>query len=308
MDVRVTHKNGESFTLEEYGITAKDFIVSSIEILTDYGTVDGRHGTVDRGSIYGSRTITVPFIMHSKDLHDFALRRDKIFDLVLSTRSFYIQEMRRVNYLSYDFAQLGEGAKQSEGTENKLIGGKRYLVRLQNVFEIEQMFTYGFGELVFETTDLPYAESLGTTQDIHNNGINADDGLWGFGMGLEAVDESLIYTHNATVNKPFFIYNAGDVSIHPFEQKFKMTISNVRGSTERFQITNHTNGSRARINVPLRSTDVVVYDGPNVTRNKLTFLRDTRKDFIELSPGWNNFRIYYCDSATISFDFPFYYL
>jgi|SRR5690606_27881154 len=293
MDVEIIKKDGTSFLLSDYDIIVRDFRVQSPEILPVYGDIDGRSGTVDYGATLGRREIVVPFYLDANDLHDVALLRDKLFELVIDVNPFYVRELRRVVY------QTGD---------NKYVGGKRYRVRISNTFDVEQMFTYGFGELVFETTDLPYAESLGTTQDIHKNGINADDDLWGFGMGLEAVDESLIYTHNATVNKPFFIYNAGNVSIHPFEQELKITISNVRGSTERFQITNLTNGSRARINVPLRSTDVVVYDGPNVTRNKLSFLRDTRKDFIELSPGWNNFRIYYCDSATISFDFPFYYL
>src|SRR5699024_5014011 len=243
-------------------------------------------------------------------IYGVALSRDELFGLVTNTEPFYVREMRRIKehpgYICDDPSD--DRVYKVNDYDNLFVGGKRYKVRLASSFDIEQVYRYGFGELVFETTDLPFAESIGTTLDIEGNGINADDGLWGFGMGLEAVDESLIYTHNAAVNEPFSIYNAGNVSIHPFEQKLKMAISNVRGSTDLFQITNHTNGSRARINVPLQSADVVVYDGPNVTRNELTFLRDTRKDFIELSPGWNNFQIYYCDSATISFDFPFYYL
>lgn len=277
----IQRKDGTMYDLLDAGIRTRNVLISSSTPIHHFEEVEGGNGVIDYGTTYGPREITCYYRAQSSSITGFSLLRDEIFNLFRTEESFYLIEKRE--------------------------RGKRWLVKVVNPFAIPQRNVYGDFEVEFIGIR-GVSESIGTTQDIHNNGINADDGLWGFGMGLEAVDESLIYTHNATVNKPFFIYNAGDVSIHPFEQKFKMTISNVRGSTERFQITNHTNGSRARINVPLRSTDVVVYDGPNVTRNKLTFLRDTRKDFIELSPGWNNFRIYYCDSATISFDFPFYYL
>src|SRR5699024_11665165 len=38
------------------------------------------------------------------------------------------------------------------------------------------------------------------------SGINSDDELWGFGMGLIADDDSLIYTHTGTT---FKIFNPG---------------------------------------------------------------------------------------------------
>lgn len=293
MDVEIIKKDGTSFLLSDYDIIVRDFRVQSPEILPVYGDIDGRSGTVNYGATLGRREIVVPFYLDANDLHDVALLRDKLFELVIDVNPFYVRELRR------DVYQTGD---------NKYVGGKRYKVRISNTFDVEQMFTYGFGELVFETTDLPYAESLGTTQDIHNKGINADDELWGFGMGLQVTEDTLKYTYNASSSSPFRVFNAGNVPVHPFEQDFKMTILNVQGSTEMFQITNLTNGSRSRITVPLSTTDVVVYDGPNVTRNGLAFLGDTRKDFIELSPGWNNFRIYYCESADIEFDFRFYYL
>lgn len=308
MDLQINKKNGESFNFEQYGIIVKDFTVSSIPLNPVYGEVEGANGTVDYGATYDTRTITVPFEIKAHDLMDYPLLRDKLFSLSLSTESFYIREMRRLKKLAYKFVDVSEPAKMDSETDNKLVGGKRYLVRTRSLTDLEQVEEYGEGELILETTELPFAESIGTSQDIERNGIDAQSKLWGFGMGLITDDDSLIYTHDAVVDKRFKIYNAGNVAIHPFEQDFKMTISNVQGSDEMFQITNHTNSSRSRITKALKSSDVVVYDGPNVTINDLQALRDTRKDFIELVPGWNEFEIYYCDSATIEFDFPFYYL
>ena len=309
MDVEISKMDGTKTKLFEIGVEVRDFIVSSIELRPIYSAIEGRSGHVNMGADYGSRTITVPFYFKAGDLHGVALSRDELFGLVTNTEPFYVREMRRIKehpgYICDDPSD--DRVYKVNDYDNLFVGGKRYKVRLASSFDIEQMYRYGFGELVFETTDLPFAESIGTTADIQRDGLSAESKLWGFGMGLESIDESLIYKHNAVEGEHFRVFNAGNVHIHPFEQDLKMTISNVEGSTEHFQITNHTNGSRARINVPLEESDQVIYNGPKVTRNGLEFLRDTRKDFVELSPGWNEFEIFYCDSAIIEFDFPFYY-
>src|SRR5699024_5745187 len=100
--------------------------------------------------------------------------------------------------------------------ENRLVNGKRYLVRLSNQFNLEQTNVWGEGELVFETTQLPYSESIGTTKDIDTYGIDTQPELWGFGMGLLDEDD-LKYNHTVTSNNNIDIYNAGNVTIHPFE-------------------------------------------------------------------------------------------
>lgn len=293
MDVMITKMNGDSFKLSDYNIIVRDFVVGSIPVEGIYGTGEGRSGTINYGASYGTRTIEIPLYFKSGDYHGFVLTRDKLFEITTSKEPVYIREMRRVEH-------------QTGG--NKFVGGKRYLVRIVGEYSIEQMYRIGFGSLTFETVDLPFAESVGTSMGIHRNGANSGDGLWGFGMGLSSEDDTFIYKHEAVAGQRFRIFNAGSVPIHPFEQQLKITISNVVGSTEMFQVTNYINASRSRVNVPLSPSDVVEYDGANVTRNKLAFLRDTRKDFISLEPGWNEFEIFYCDSATIEFDFRYYYM
>src|SRR5699024_11283961 len=109
---------------------------------------NGSDGLIDRGIELGRREIVVPFFIDAEDLHGIATLRDKLFDLVIDKRPFYVRELRRNTY------QTGS---------NKFIEEKRYKVRISDAFDIEQEFTYGFGELVFETTDLPFAESVRTT-------------------------------------------------------------------------------------------------------------------------------------------------
>lgn len=105
----------------------------------------------------------------------------------------------------------------------------------------------------------------------------------------------------------FSTYNAGNVPIHPFEQELKITISQVRGSTDYLELRNNTNGTVFRVNEAVSSGQTIMLDGPNITSNGLQFLRNTNKQFIELNPGWNEFEISGADRATVEFTYRFYY-
>lgn len=304
IDIQINKPNGESFTFEQYGIIVKDFVVSSIPLDPVYEKPEGSDRRVDYGATYDARTIRVPFEARAHDLHDYPLLRDFLFEKILDKESFYIQEMRRAKKLAYAFVDTNEAPRMQEGTENKLMGGKRYLVRLQNTFDLEQMELDGEGELVFETTILPFAESIGTTQDIQRNGISANNELWGFGMGLIADDDSLKYTF---ASRSFKIYNAGNVPIHPFEQDLKITISDIQGSASFLQLRNNTNGSTFRVNDSSLNGKKVVINGPTVTINSLQEFRKTNRKYVELEPGWNDFTLTGASIAKVSFDFPFYY-
>lgn len=302
MDAEITKKDGRSFTFEEYGIMVKDFLVSSIPVDGNYGSVEGSDRLIDYGATYGQRLITIPFVLRAYDLMDFPLLRDVLFGLVLEKESFYIREMRRIKKLAYAFVDPTEPARMDPDTDNQFVGGKRYLVRLQNTFDLDQIEEDGEGELVFETTELPLAESIGTTQDIQRNGISANDKLWGFGMGLIADDDSLVYTHSGT---SFKLYNAGNVPVHPFEQYLKITIKDMLQPSDHIELRNKTTGDVFRVNE--MPTGEIVLDGPNITSNGLNFYRSTNGGFIEIAPGWNEFTLSGVATATVEFDFRFYY-
>lgn len=311
MDLEITKKDGTSFLLSDYGIYIDDFNVGSIPIESNYGTPEGSNRRIDYGAAHGVRNIRVPFHLKAHDLLDYPLLRDVLFSLVLDTESFFVRELRRPKFLTYDFVDVIEGALDDEGkrkwsddSKNVYVGGKRYLVRLQNTFDLEQIKHDGEGELTFETTELPYAQSIGTTQDIQQNGINADDELWGFGMGLIADDESLIYTHTGT---SFRIYNAGNVEIHPYEQDLKITIDNVQGSTGYLQLKNETTGDTFRTTEAVSNNQAIALDGPNVTSNGLQYYRKTNHRFITLDPGWNEFTVTGASSARVAVDARLYY-
>lgn len=286
MDVKVTKLDGEVFFLSDYNITAKDFLVSSIELNSEYGSVSGRSGVIDYGSEYGQRSIEVPFYFKSDGLSEYALLRDELYGKLNVRDSFYIEEMRRSEF------QTGE---------NKLIGGKRYLVRLSNVISPEQTFLYGEGSLEFETSELPFAESVGTSSELDGRDIDYNDEIWGFGMGLSLEEGATDYTHTSN---SFRIYNASNINIHPFEHDFKIEISGVSGAD--FELYNGTTGDSFIVTDTLKSTDVVTLEGPEVKINGLQALRKTNRKFIGLAKGWNVFKTN--RNAKVKFDVRFYYV
>ncbi|MEC5422131.1 phage tail family protein [Virgibacillus sp. C22-A2] len=268
MDILIT-KNNKTISLSEYGIVATDFNVSSIPLRPIYEELEGRSGTVDYGSTDGTREITVPFYFESHIVEDFSLIRDELFHLIGGKNSFFVTDPRQQS--------------------------KRYKVRLSNSFSIEQIYKVGQSELLFETTELPYAESINTTsegiEDYPYRGIPP------------VVMNELEYTHTGT---SFRIYNAGNVPIHPFQQELKITISEVEGSTNYLQLQNVTNGTPFRVNEGV-ANQTIVLDGPNITSNGLQYLRNTNKEFIELETGWNDFELTGATSAKVEFDFRLYF-
>lgn len=262
------------------GVRPLDIFISSINRKISRDEVEGINGYIYKGSTFETRNIEVSLMMTARDTRDYRLLRDDVFSFFNGNDYLYISE-------EYE-------------------SGKRYKFTVEESF-IPERFNQRISVVQFnlEMVNLPFAESIGTTQDIQNRGVNADDELWGFGMGLITDDEALKYTHTGT---SFRIYNAGNVPIHPFQQELKITISNVEGSTSFLELKNETNGTLFRVNEGVTNGKTVVLDGPNITSNGLQYLRKTNKQFIELVPGWNEFTVKGATSAKVSFDFRFYYL
>ena len=152
------------------------------------------------------------------------------------------------------------------------------------------------------TTDgLPFAESIGTTALIDENGVSVNDALWGYGMGIISNDESQQYTHTSGT---FRIYNAGNMLVHPFQQDLRIEISGVTGKN--FEMRNVTTGDVFKVMNELKSSDVVNLDGPEIKINGLQALRKTNRKYISLAPGWNEFRLN--RTAKTKFDFRYYYV
>src|SRR5699024_944134 len=172
----IVEKDGEKIKLSDLGIIVKDFVVSSVEFTDNHEEIGGVAGGVDNGVSIGRRSISVPIVFKSVDLLDYPLLRYKLFDIFYPSGYLYIQELRRAKNLAYKFVDFGQKAEYEDGTDNVLVGGKRYKVRIADSFNFEQFKTYGKAELNFVTVGLPFAESIYTTKELHDTKYNAEAG------------------------------------------------------------------------------------------------------------------------------------
>lgn len=257
------------------GVTPLDIFISSINKERETTRVEGVDGSVDYGSTFENREIELKLLMEARDTEDYRLLRNAVYAMFQKEDSFFVSE-------AYE-------------------QGKRYLISVDQSFIPERVPNnqrYAEATVICTKLGLPFAESIGTTFDIQNKGINANDNLWGYGMGLQSIDETLNYTHST---RSFEIYNAGNVPIHPFQQDLKISIL---GAGEGFQLRNRSTGDLFRLTDQIDGA--IAVDGANITDNGLPALRKTNRKFITLAPGWNNFT--QNGTARISFDFRFYYL
>ena len=190
MDVEIVKKNGSKFRLSDYGVV-KDFVVDSIDREVVRDSVDGRPGSLDYGVIDGDRSISVPFILKAKDLHDYAHLRDELYSLLGDSEPFYIREMRRPKTLQYDFVGFGQKPKWSSQTDNEYVNGRQYLVRLDSTISPSQKGIRGEVSLEFVTSGLPYAESTYTTLELHDSGYSATAEKYGLVDNID--DEKVKY-------------------------------------------------------------------------------------------------------------------
>lgn len=265
--------SGQKYVLEELGIMTRDFNPQSSSPVHNFENVENRHGTIDRGTVYGQRTINCSFYFKAVDMWDYALLRDEVFRLFDSREAFYIIDQRNP--------------------------GKRWLVKCNASYNIEQNWKYGFFEIDFVTVKLPFAESIGTTMDS----FDFDSELWQLGQGLVAEDTK--YVHNTT---SFRIYNAGDVLIDPKCMPLKIKY---KGKSNNLSIKNVTTGDLWNYTGSTTTErDVITLDGVRAYRNVLgSIFKNTNWGLITLKPGWNDFVLAGAtDGFRIDFDFRFYYL
>ena len=292
----IVERDGKKVKLSDLGVIVKDFIVSSVEFEEHHEDIEGMAGGVDNGVSIGRRSISVPITFESYDLLDFPLLRDKLFDLFHPSGYIYVQEMRRQKTLSYDFVDFGQKPKYEDGTENVLVGGKRYKVRIASPFDFEQFKTYGSTVLEFKTVGLPYSESVYTTKELNDSGYSALVEKYGLVDGINSDNTKYKFT-----DSNFSIWNAGNVTVGPETMYLKITATGTNGVLE---IRNKTTGDTFKVNAAFGG-DLVI-DGMSTQLNGVNVFRDTNKKFISLSSDKNDFEVI-GQFTDITIDFRFYY-
>lgn len=257
------------------GVTPLDIFISSIEKERNTEELEGSNKKIDYGATYKERDIELKLLLKAHDTQDYRLIRDAVYDMFSISDHLYIAEEYqpgKVFHVSVDSSYIPE----------------RYSENNQRFAEAEIECT---------TVELPFSRSIGTTKDIEERGLLYSDELWQYGMGLEYDKTAQKFTHQRL---EFSIYNAGNVSIHPFDQYLNIKLGNIgKGYT----LINETTGDKFEYTG--RVTGDFELDGPNMTMKGLQSFRDTNRKYITLAPGWNHFN--QNKAKEVSMDFKFYY-
>lgn len=262
--------DGTVLDLDDIGIETRDFNPSAPSPKHNYEEIEGGHGAIDLGTVYGPRQINCSFYIKAVDMWDYALFRDAVFKVFDSRQAFYIIDKRN--------------------------SGKQWLVKCNSDYEIDQQRIYGFFDIQFISSS-PFAESIGTTLSP----LDIDSSIWQVGQGLTT--EDLGYVHTTPT---FRIYNAGVIPIDPRRMPLLITF---KGASTNLKIRNKTTGDEWSYTGTTTANDTIRLDRVRSTKNSLSIFRDTNRKLISIESGWNDFEITGATSPfSISFDFRFYYL
>lgn len=264
-------KGNKTYDLSELRIKTLEFNVSSPNPIHHFENIEGRHGVIDQGTVFDAKPIDCSFYMKAVDAIDLILLRNEVFKLLMSSESFYIIDSREP--------------------------GKRYLVKTDGAFSIDQTARHGFFNVRFLSLK-GFAESVGRTLDD----FTLDSDLWQVGQGLLVEEEEIKYIHDTNY---FRIYNAGDIEIDP--RIHDLTIK-VKGETSFLAINNLTTGDMWQAWFSTTPNQTITLSGLKTDVGYMSMFSETNMELIRLAPGWNEFQISGAyEGFEIQFDFRFLY-
>lgn len=314
MDIEITRKDGAVFRLSDYGIVVKDVIIESIEIDDEYQNKDNAHGRLLLSSQYRKRKITVPAFFTVTKLNDVAAYRDVLYNLVTNTDSVYLRERRRKNFQNYPFIQPTKDDYQEFNDYNEpiypsdasnyevYVSGKRYEVKCTGVITPQQEGNKVTFDIEFETDELPFAESIGSSLDLETD---KNKSLWSYDMGIpfDINDPRRKYIFENTNGNSVNYF--GTVPNNQFNLYKKVTI--ILGENTKLFQWNLTHSEVMIIEgVNLKKGDKIVYDGIQTFRNGVPINDETNLAQPEFKYGWNDFEFNQVVKS-VQFDMKFYY-
>lgn len=314
MDLEIKKQNGQKYTLGDFGFVVDDVIIESMEIEDNYETKENTSGRILLSSQYRKRKINVKCHVNSTKLNDNARLRDEFYNLTNSTEEVWIRELRRSVPLNYRFIEPLEDDYQEiseynnlvldheEFNDNYYVNGKRYKVKNADVIVPEENGKKISFELVFETTEIPFAESIGTSLDLEKR---PDKELWSNDMLIpfDEQDGSRIYSFTNIWNNT--IYYHGTADNDQFNMYKKVTII-LGEDTENFTFTmTHSDVMTIR-NIKMKKGDKIEYDGVQTFKNGTPLSYEVSGSQPKFRHGWNEFE-FNQQVKSVKFDMKFYY-
>ncbi|EJE08142.1 phage tail domain-containing protein [Staphylococcus epidermidis] len=318
MDIEIKKKNGQRHTLNDFGFKVTNVTVESIEKETDYEKKENTSGRILLSSQYRKRTITVDCYVVSTKLNDNSRLRDEFYSLTNSNEPIHIRELRRTVPLNYRFVQPTEDDYQEIDeynvlvfnhepfNDNHYVNGRQYQVMCSDVVVPEENGRKINFSIKFETVELPFAESIGTSLELEKR---PDRELWSNDMLIPFDEEDARRKYSFTNVYNNSVYYHGNVPNDQFNLFKKVTVvlgKNVK-ATEIFKFTLGNSDVMTIEGANLKKGDKIVYDGVQTFRNGIPINDLASNAQPKFYPGWNNFE-FNQQVKSVTFDLKFYYL
>lgn len=318
MDIEIKKKDGQRYTLNDFGFKVTNVTVESIEKETDYEKKENTSGRILLSSQYRKRTITVDCYVVSTKLNDNSRLRDEFYSLTNSNEPIHIRELRRTVPLNYRFVQPTEDDYQEIDeynvlvfnhepfNDNHYVNGRQYQVMCSDVVVPEENGRKINFSIKFETVELPFAESIGTSLELEKR---PDRELWSNDMLIPFDEEDARRRYSFTNIYNNSVYYHGNVPNDQFNLFKKVTVvlgKNVK-ATEIFKFTLGNSDVMTIEGANLKKGDKIVYDGVQTFRNGIPINDLVSNAQPKFYPGWNNFE-FNQQVKSVTFDLKFYYL
>lgn len=179
MDALITSKDdSSSIKLSELGLQVYLFEESPVTVTHNTKSFEGRNGSIDYGGSHGSKTIKITSYFKAENITENELIQQSLNGILSSSESFYLTQLSSDDDM-YDFER--PGATDGELTDNENYPShKRFLVtRTDNnapEFQGKTGKLLSTWEFEFETTELPYGESVPENVDLNDMTIVPYDG------------------------------------------------------------------------------------------------------------------------------------
>ena len=302
LDVEI-NKNGQNHLVSNNSITGTSlevlsFMSSGIKKRSGSGTSEGRPGRINYYSEDEYRTISMTVEATAEDMQDIAHLRDAVNELF--DGEMFIREMR-IKDIKIEYERPGERTGELQLEAPEYVNGKQIKVTKVNSIEIDDATLKSVFTVEFETTELPYFESIYTSLEIHDSGYDATAEKYGL---VDNIDDEKVQYRFTSNN--FTVYNAGNVTVEPESMYLRIIASEVTSSNN-FTIRNKTTGDEFVLKRESKGSHVRLI-GMVISMGSITnVFRDTNRRFIRLAPGDNQFEVLNGTFTEISFEFKQYY-
>ncbi|WP_185160560.1 phage tail domain-containing protein [Mammaliicoccus sciuri] len=295
-------KDGEKYRLNNNSITGDvltvdSFNVDGLDYKYTYENIDGINGRFSTSKRTDARKGTLLVSYNVNKISSAEHLKIKLATLL--SGEFFIRELAP-SEIEIPFQRIGE---RNFNFEPNYVSGRTIKMQLTAPISFDVTELNGQIEILFETVDLPYYQSVGRSLDLESG---RQSSLWSSDMLLDWETNSASRKYTFENIRTGNVYYHGTAPIEQFNQDCTVTIT-LSESTDEFNWYLTKSDMMEIKGLNLKGGDVIKFDGLQTFRNGQPINEYTRLNFPKLQPGINTFNFSQRVEKVV-FDLKFYYL